>query len=294
MGNDLQINDKILGKIFESLKSGFGTIYEPTKIKKNAEARSYEIDLISNSIRKNNDINITYKSKDESVCMQSWEMAKQRVALKELNRQSNINSIINKTRSEINSESEISGDSIEKDWIVKFIDCCQDVSNEFIQSVWAKILSNEIKKPNNCSLRALDILKNMDINDVKTFEKLINLAQYSDERYFILNDSKLLQKYGINLDDILDMEECGLITTKDLMLNFDFNKSNEEQIIYGNIIYSIKKTNENYNFGIPIFSFTKSAKQLIDAIGQKIQGNYIQDFYTSIVKYGYGIEIIVH
>ena len=76
-------------------------------------------------------------------------------------------------------------DEINFDWIMRFFDAVGNISNEDLQLLWGKVLANEIKKPKSCSLRTLDIIRNMSPEEAKTFSVLCRYVMQSGNTYYL-------------------------------------------------------------------------------------------------------------
>jgi hypothetical protein len=58
------------------------------------------------------------------------------------------------------------------DWLLRWRENASSVSAEKMQGLWAQVLAREVRKPGSLSLRALDLLKNLDSQDAAKIEKL--------------------------------------------------------------------------------------------------------------------------
>lgn len=97
----------------------------------------------------------------------------ERKYFQEIKKQGNINSTINFTMNELENETEVSDEKVDEDWINRFFNTIENISNEQLQQLWAKILAGEIKEPSTYSLRTLDILKNLSFKEAGCFLKLV-------------------------------------------------------------------------------------------------------------------------
>ncbi len=71
------------------------------------------------------------------------------------------------------------------DWLMRFFDAVGNISNEELQILWGKILANEISRPKSCSLRTLDMIRNMSSEEAKTFSVLCRYIMQSGNSYYI-------------------------------------------------------------------------------------------------------------
>ena len=108
------------------------------------------------------------------------------------------------------------------DWTSPFFDYVQDVSNEELQDLWAKILAGEVVRPGSTSLRSLTLLKDIDLEVAKLFEQLCSVCvivpgdgkRYLDARVPSLDgraSANSLQAYGLSFDSLNLLCEYGLI-----------------------------------------------------------------------------------
>jgi hypothetical protein len=75
------------------------------------------------------------------------ERAKARLLTREVRRQKNIETIAQKSILALPAPNAVSSDNVEEDWLVNFFERAQDISNENMQRVLAKILAGEISAP---------------------------------------------------------------------------------------------------------------------------------------------------
>lgn len=136
--------------------------------------------------------------------------------------------------------------SIDFDWIMRFFEAVSNISNEKLQKLWGKVLTGEIKQPGICSLRTLDIIRNMSQEEARIYNQICEYVLNSGNCYFIFSSgfsdfsetNKHTHKYisdaGLNYSDhIIPMIECGLLSTvNNLATNFKTKNilsiSNEE------------------------------------------------------------------
>ena len=145
-------------KLIEAIEKATGILYEPKRIvrKAKAEAKSEIIKKIGSTI--SNDIDIRTIT---------------RVLNQENKRQINIDNIVYEAINQLKySENEESIDDIEVDWVTDFFNFAQDISNEKLQKVWAKLLANEVDKPGSISRRTLFILKTISNKEAIMFNML--------------------------------------------------------------------------------------------------------------------------
>lgn len=212
----MEINDLVglkepLLKLIEVVSSGIGKAYEPTHIKRTAKAKAEEINLISEAIDKNIALPVEYKNGNITVDAQNIQelmvRAQNRVLFQEIRKQKNIESIVEKAYIELKEEKDVSSEEVDQDWIIRFFNSIEDISEENMQKIWAKILVGEIKKPKSFSKRTLEALKNISKDEAEIFEKVskgIICDALSDKEY-------LFKNLGITYGDIYLLSQCNLM-----------------------------------------------------------------------------------
>ena len=87
-------------------------------------------------------------------------------------RLTNVGSIAGHAAEELR-DTEVPDHEPDPDWIARFFDGAQDVSSEYLQRLWGKILAGEVKSPGQTSLRTLSILRDMTQQEAKDFSDLM-------------------------------------------------------------------------------------------------------------------------
>lgn len=260
-----------ISKLIGSISAGIGKIYEPTHVKRMAKAKSEEIKLISDTV--NNNINLPTKyingdiSIDVSDAEELLKRTGNRLLFQEMQKQQNIDSVVSYAYSQLENETEVSPEPVESDWIIRFMNSVEDISNEEMQVLWAKILAGEIKQPQTYTLRTLDIIKNISIQEAHKFMELSKYMLLARDFIFIVNNKELRNEFGIRYEDILLMEECGLMSSSDLSITMKTNDqtpivvSSKQVVGFINGVYS-----EFKDIRWNIYSLTDSGKQLYNTI----------------------------
>ena len=118
-------------------------------------------------------------------------------------------------------------------WTSSFSEAAQDVSDEDMQEMWARVLAGEVARPGATSLRTMNVLRNLDQATAQTFRRLCSLsvsitirairAEDSDHRMVTLDlDHRVvsleglaaensLGDYGLAFDVLNLLNEHGLI-----------------------------------------------------------------------------------
>jgi hypothetical protein len=283
-------------KLITMLEKGCGTIFGAALTKKNADATAYQINTISEAIRNNSDIPINYQL--GSLTMNSldtddfFKRIGTRMAYQEIQKQSNIESVAQKAIGILNEEDKIDDTPIETGWINRFIDSVQYVDDDSLQDLWAKILAGEIVKPNSCSLRTLELIKNLNVHEAHLFEDVSKYILVNQHHYFLLKDNDSIfehNEYGF--DQIVLLQECGLLFNS--VLGKQTMTESDNPDIIESFPYCIKITlKHNNEIRYPVYFLTKSGSELYEIMKKDTDlDDLIKTWKLFALKYNVKISI---
>ncbi len=276
-------------KLIEAVSGAIGKAYEPMHIKRMADAKAYELKMISDVVRNNSDVPIVYDSKGVSIDTSNFEeiakRASSRLAYQEITKQQNIEAVVDNAYQELQGADSVSSDPVDPDWMFRFFNAVENISNEDIQKIWGRILAREIQSPGGYSYRTLEKLQNVTKEEAQLFQKVAALSLTKGNHKFLLKNDSLMGKYGIYFSHILKLEECGMMSSQGLTLNLSISNEKKEIIWNPHILGIITGTaSEVKEISLPIYIFTEAGYQLIDAIQPEQNKTYILDCLEHIKR----------
>lgn len=157
------------------------------------------------------------------------------------------------------------------DWYVKFYEASGNVTEEDIQIIWAKLLCGEVNKPGSISTKVIEVMKNMDVYEAELFEKVLSHSVVYYNAAFFPNYKNLLKKADISYNDILYLDELGLIYADSLLIFEQTVEENFRVLIGNETLVLLGKSNKESSSIIRIkqFPFTTVGRQLAHLIGEK-------------------------
>lgn len=208
MNINVDITGGAITKLIEVIAQGCGYLYEPTKLKRLAKAEA--------------DIKILEQQTD------------QRLQTQELIFQQNLNSIVSKS---VDSLTEYPTGIVDQDWSINFVTCAKQISNNYMQELWAKILAGEINTPGSFSLRTVNTLKNISRSEAELFKEFCSYLIEIDESlptpaYFTDTYGSHANRFSVKkftLAERLILQELGLVTFEDahdIFLSFKYGDKN--------------------------------------------------------------------
>ena len=189
-----------LAKPFDTLvkkiAKGVGTLYEPRRIKNVAKAEAE-----AEKIKAASDIEIT----------DLHRRAEQRRIEEEAKHQKNMEDITAKAAPHLNEDA--NPDAMDDDWVANLFDKCRIVSDDEMQSLWARVLATEANTPGTLSKRTVNLLSDFDKSDADLFTKLCGFGWVIGNIVPLVFDiqADIYNKHGITFDTLQHLETIRLI-----------------------------------------------------------------------------------
>ncbi|HEX8515236.1 MAG TPA: DUF2806 domain-containing protein [Bacteroidia bacterium] len=274
---------KPIEKLLSLVGDAFGTLYKPKAIKNEADAEAYKIEVLERAKSK-----ALSESKLREV--DTLNIIQSRVLHQELQKQSNIDSVIQIAKEQIEQEETVSEEPVNKDWSTRFFNIVEDISDSEMQSLWGRILAGEVKTPKSYSLRTLEILKNFSKEDAMVFSKIGKCALKADHINFIYypDSGKILKElFEISFDDILYMAEIGLVAYEtNLTLKLPLSIAETKLVVQNGIkAVIVRRPPGCPEQVIPALYFTKPGCELLSLLDPYHNEKYLLDFCSKIKLY---------
>lgn len=280
---EINFDGKPISKLIETIRAAVGTWYKPTAIRKEADAKAYEIEKLA-----------TAKAKEIEVVggaeLDLYQKVKERVTFEEGKRQRNIEDISYKSIKYL--EEKVSEQPVDPDWRTRFFKKSGDVSNEDLQEIWAKILGQEVSKPGQVSLRTLEVLSNLNRNEAQLFQKSCNLS-FSNSTILKIDNSNSFAKYGITYPALLILRSANLVYENDtLITNISIAPPQDYTVVdFCGILVQIQLPG-HHSFQLKIIKLTQEGSELCKLINKEPNLEYLDDFKVARQNEGYIVKIL--
>ncbi len=276
---------KAVEKFIEVVAQGIGILYEPTNIKRIAKARKEEIKTITEAIRES-DLPISYNNGPVAIDASTKELierTRKKSLYVETKKQKNIEDIIIGAYFNIETNSEVSEEELQGEWINRFFNIAGEISSDDLKLIWSKILSEEIRNPGNCSIRTLETLRNISRKEAEIFKKISNYIFKSGNIYYLPNEDSLLKDVNITDNEILQLDEAGLINSSiAINVSINFNEDEKEEIKYNTKkIFCTKDKKEKIK--LSAFLLTEAGRNIFDILTPNFEEKYFEK-YIEIIK----------
>lgn len=102
---------------------------------------------------------------------------------------------------------------VEDDWIVNFFDKCRIISDEEMQSLWARVLAGEANSPGTFSRRTVNLIGSLDKSDAHLFTTLCGFCWRVGTLRPLIYDhlEPIYNFHGINFVTLSHLDDIGLV-----------------------------------------------------------------------------------
>jgi Protein of unknown function (DUF2806) len=235
--------ERLLSKIWKTVAdNGVGGLVSPWQIKRvgkaRAEARRATILMLAQTQRDAADIAAGRKSLDEkgkvidatpslpseagqeaaptalpTETVPLLEHLREIGTRREIDRAVNTAAIISMAEEEAESLGDVpvSDIPVDPDWFARWRVNAEDVRDEQMQRLWARILAGEVKEPGSYSLHTIDFIRRLSKDDAALIEKL---ARFITGRTLIKSEAlnQLLDSKGLSFQSLLELQDLGVLS----------------------------------------------------------------------------------
>lgn len=216
--SDLIGLEKPLTKLVETVSAGIGTMYHPRAIRREAEAEAHRIKVLAQA-QAEADANTQKRALEARLDRvrqltasnpELLELAKQRILLREVEGQENVDAIVQQAALALPSQ--VDDEPVSDSWRRKFFLEAENICEKDLQVVWGKILAGEVAKPGTFNIRTLETMRALSRGEAQSFEKACALAMKGG--WIPLpsgNINTALVPYGLTYNVIESLRDAGLL-----------------------------------------------------------------------------------
>lgn len=183
--------------LVEKISDAIGGIFKPYQIKRIAKAEAEAVIISAQAQIEIDDLQ---------------RRALMRFIAEETMKQNNIKNITQKAIPQLTHDS--IPQNMENDWITNFFDKCRIISDEEMQTLWAKVLAGEANKPGTYSKRTVNFIGTLDKIDAQIFSSLCGFVWYLEDLVPLVYDflSPLYNDQGVKFNSLKHLDDIGLIS----------------------------------------------------------------------------------
>lgn len=254
--------------LIQKISDAVGGYFKPYQMKRVAKAKA-EVDVI--------------EAKAEIKVTDIQRRALSRFVKEETKKQINIERITQMAVPLLEDDSK--PQDVEDDWITNFFDKCRIVSDDEMQSLWAKLLAGEANSPKTYSKRTVNLLGSLDKSEAQLFTSLCGFIWIVAHRVTPLifdYEDRIYKDRNIRWATLSHLDDIGLINFNSLT---GFSRTNFPKMIntsyYGtHLNFEFKKPEKN-DLDIGYVKLTMVGEELFPICGSKpVNGfeDYIIDY----------------
>jgi uncharacterized protein DUF2806 len=200
---------KSVVKLIDTVGEQIGLFLEPTHIRRKGQAKA---DTTVINAKAEADVAMI-QLQGRLALLDTQDRAYTRVKRKEEKRQKNIEAVV--AQSALSLPEAVSEEPVDEDWVTQFFNYCQDVGNEEMQSLWARLLAGEVAKPGSFSMRTLALVRVMSKEDANLFTRFCSMVWQTPEGMTPITPlEEYLRRHMVVSLDLLDLaylDTLGLI-----------------------------------------------------------------------------------
>lgn len=295
MSNNSLINLGDLSKpadtLIKKISKAVGGIFAPSQIRRIAEAEAEATIITARSEAEA----LKIKTQSEIEKVELRQRTVHRLITEEMQRQKNMEDITAEALPYLKEDA--NPDDMDDDWIANLFDKCRIVSDNQMQSLWARVLAGEANTPGTYSKRTVNFVSELDKNDAELFTKLCGFCWMVEVFTPLIFDEKaeIYKKHGIDFEILNHLDSIGLINFQNVTdLMWDF--STESTV--GHVVYyygtPLRLEAPKYRNGVEVGKvyLTKIGEELFPICGSKpVDGfyEYVQNWwrkYLPVTKKG--------
>lgn len=214
----------------------------------------------------------------EILRLQGEEKVAQYVLARNKQKVENVEEIVSKAKQQFTEDEQVSEEPVEKDWMARFLNIAEEISDKDMQDIWGRILAGEIKKPKSFSLRTLEVMRNMSKDEalllmkVSTFQVALDLIS--------------TEPFALGLMEQISLEDIGVVCGEELIrtltipssgtISFELNRKARINV-YAPVGVKIK---------IKALQLTKAGQEIFTLIQEHDYDKFFTDLSNVIKKSG--------
>ena len=238
--------------LIEKISNAVGTLWEPTQIRRIAQAKSDAALILAN-----NEIEIDEVKR----------RAARRFVEEETRSQQNMESIGSKAIPNLNPNAPT--EDVEDDWIANFFDKCRIVSDNDMQDLWSRVLAGEANSPGSFSRKTVNLMADLDKASAQLFVSLCRFGWRMGNAFdpLILDfDEHLYTNHGITFPSLCQLDSIGLVQIGDV--GYELPNQHRELVVtyYGRSVRLIFPKDTGNSLKVGQVLFTPSGAQLAQIV----------------------------
>ena len=189
---------------------------------------------------------------------------------------------------------DLAAGNVDLDWAAIFWALAESAASPRKQALWAHLLAAEALAPGHCPAIALRRLSELTADDLERFDRL---AAFAIKNFVARLPNEFFDRKGVSQDDILYLEELGLLRTNREMSKV-FQSQNGSQyrthLLYRDVVLRVENDDPTLTLTLPCYRLTEAGARLAqlmqDVGGRTADGEFILDLIKLLQKRGFRVH----
>lgn len=291
----IDVSSKAVETFIDAISRGIGVLYEPTRIRKEAKAKAEEKVILAKAEKQEREILAAVQPLvGDSVSLEQLQPVISKMISDELRKKENIDAVVNIALEDFSKSQKVPEEKADTDWLTRFFNIVENVSDEELRNTWGKILSQEIQTPGSYSLRTLSTISNLSKKEAELFASLGNNVFTSSKSKFFLKSHDLILGSNIPYADITLLMECGLIKENEQMgISYEAipDKDMRNAFAYQDLAIIIERSKGAKEVSISIYELTIAGAEIYKILDIEKDMSFLEKaaaiFKSLNVRFGY-------
>lgn len=258
-----------LDKLVETLANATGLTALGTIINAHGEARAQAY-LAKKKAQTDTEVEILRLQGEEKVAQYVLARNKQKVE--------NVEEIVSKAKQQFTPDEQVPEDPVEKDWMTRFLNIAEEISDKDLQDIWGRILAGEIKKPKSYSLRTLEVMRNMSKDEASLIMKA--------STFQVALDLIGTEPFALGLMEQISLEDIGVVCGEELVRTLIIPSSGTISFVLNRKARVNVYAPAGVKIKIKGLKLTKAGQEIFTLIQEHNYDNFYSDLSNVIKKSG--------
>lgn len=214
------------------------------------------------------------------------ERAAQRLVASEVNKQKNMEDVIQRADEILQMEpkgTSTSSEESDQGWVEECLDGAGKAYNEDMKDYWAKLLAGEIKQPGFYSKRTINFMKSISQKDAEKIRSMCQYVMYTND-----GTAPIIMRYKkakYSYKELSFLMELRLLDSSSTVVNQLRFPGNNGHVFYRKNGAGFFLEIDKKEYDLPIYSFSELGKEVLSIIDDvEVNREYLKEFTTKITE----------
>lgn len=190
-------------------------------------------------------------------------------------------------------QTEVPTSSIDSDWIHRWREFAGGVSAVELQALWGRILAGELKSPGKFGFRTLDFIRSLSSEEAAKIEAL---SRFVIDDFIARSQTALLASAGISFNDLLELQNLGLVAGAEALgLSATYKSNATDKFVkalcsHGKVLV-VRADDPKKELAVEIYGITSLGKQVMSLGKFDAHEEYLRAVGGEIKAKGFTVEL---